>query len=90
MCYPKCCRKRVFPLQSPTVLPCMPLTPGKASEAVQDTLDASLLGVLSSCKSSNETLSSSLRHAARIPALTPQLLPVYRDWRMINMRDLGT
>lgn len=70
----------------------MPLTPsnGKDLGIAPDTIDANFLGVLSSCKSSGETLSSSLRHAARIPALTPRLLPAYRDWRMINMRDLGT
>eukprot|EP00892_Ulva_mutabilis_P011973 jgi/Ulvmu1/9148/UM005_0246.1 len=79
-------------LQSPTVLPCMPLPSGSAKDldVAQEMLDANLLGVLSSCKSTNETLSSSLRHAARNPALTPRLLPAYRDWRMINMRDLGT
>lgn len=69
----------------------MPLTPsnGKHQGIAPDTLEASFLGVLSSCQST-ETLSNSLRHAARVPALTPRLLPAYRDWRMINMRDLGT
>lgn len=78
-------------MQSPTVLPCLPLTPKKVSD-LEMTPDAHLcpasLRLLS--KPSGDQLSNSLRRRAAVTrALAESFLQSPRDAQMINVRDLG-
>ena len=78
-------------LQSPTVLPCLPLTPNKVSD-LEMTPDGHTgppsLRLLS--KPSGDTLSNSLRRRAAVTrALAGSFLQSPRDAQMINVRDLG-
>lgn len=76
-------------LQSPTILPCLPLTPNKMND-LEATLDEGSASLCLWSKSSAETLSNSLRRRAAVTqALTDSFLASPRDAQMINVRDLG-
>jgi hypothetical protein len=75
-------------LQSPTILPCLPLTPNRLHD-LEATPDHSGTPLRLWSKSSAETLSNSLRRRAAAAVTLADSLASPQDTQMINVRDLG-